>query len=159
MGNKGLIVILIILLLILVGLVGGGAYLYSTGYFDPKSDINGTKHDTNKTKPLPEHRGDLEDLTFNVTDAQGKAGVLSMSLYAMTTLPQIQSLFEVHKGQISDAIMKQCEARSADELLTFEGKNVLKEDIIADIITILKSDKSVKNVEIGKIHFTKFTIK
>lgn len=160
MNNKPIIIVLIILLLILLGLVGGGLYLYSTGFFNQKKvalDHNGTK-DANSTGV--EYQADINEISLNIKTADGEDKMLNILLNISGTSSNIQDIIEANKPEIIDAISAQVADRSAEELMGIEGKNILKEDIIDDITKIIQNNKTIKeSLEITKVNFTQFSIR
>lgn len=163
MNNKPIIIVLIVLIVILLGVAGGGFYLYTTGFFNREStqtDTNQTKKDANITTEMIEYQASIEDISINITNADGENQVLHTSIQVFGSMKNIQTLVETHKAEIIDAMITQIADRSSEELLTLEGQNILKEDIIEKINTIILKDTSIKpGTSISKIHFTRLSIK
>ena len=72
---------------------------------------------------------------------------------------QDKKLLEEYKAEITDVVISQVSSRSSEELLTVGGKNLLKDELIAEINNVINYvTKSNRNV-VSTILFTTFVIK
>jgi flagellar FliL protein len=164
-GGKGLMIVLIALIVILLIAVGAGGYLlYSSGVLSGQQQ-EGTEQvkkeeasDSNET-----YKAAINDLVLNITNAKGREKLMKLSFSLKSTEPTIESIVEEYKAEIVDVVIGQISARSSEELLTVGGKELLKEELMEDINTIINevtaNNDDIKRNNIKKILFTTFVIK
>jgi flagellar FliL protein len=164
-GGKGLMIVLIALIVILLIAVGAGGYLlYSSGVLSGQQQ-EGTEQvkkeeasDSNET-----YKAAINDLVLNITNAKGREKLMKLSFSLKSTEPSIEAIVEEYKAEIVDVVIAQISARSSEELLTVGGKELLKEELMEDINTIINevtaNNDDIKRNNIKKILFTTFVIK
>lgn len=160
-GGKGLIVVLIALVVILLlAVLGGGYFLYSQGAFNPNKAQTEEKIEEKKQDT---YKADINDLVLNITNSKGKEKLMKLSFSIKSNEPTIAGIIAEYKAEIIDAVIAQISARSSEELLTVGGKNLLKDELIDDINSVIneavKSNEDIKQNSIQKILFTSFVIK
>lgn len=176
-GNP-MMLILIVLIVVLLGAVGGIGYvLYSKGIFDePKKEgeaaktEHGAKEDTHaaEAEADPEHanvffESEIKELVLNVTNSKGKAQLLKLSFSMKSTEATIEALVTASKSEIIDVVINQISARNSEELLTSAGKDLLKEELLAEVNTIINeaiaSNPEIHKNPVKELFFTTFVIK
>lgn len=170
-GGNSMMIVLIILIVILLAAVGGiGYFLYSKGMFDPKSDNNNQQTQEQAKKDVAASGGDktetflakIDSLVLNITDAKGRAHLMKLSFTLKTKEPTIEQIVEVNKAEIIDAVIREVSARSSEELLTVGGKDMLKDDMLAEINNILNDATDPEAIArncVKDLYFTSFVIK
>lgn len=162
-GGKGLLIVLIALVVILLlAVVGGGYFLYSQGVLN-QSQNQETVQKEEASSNGKTFKVDLNDLVLNITDSRGREKLLKLSFTLQSTEEKIEALVEEYRAEIIDVVISQISARSAEELLTVGGKNLLRDELVEDINRILNevtaSNSDVKRNSIQKVLFTSFVMK
>ena len=169
-GNKALMIILIVVVVILLSVVGVGAYLYFSGALGAgheAADKNGThaktEHEEKAHKPEATFEAAINDLVLNITDAKGNEKLMKLSFSMQSQNEKIQAIVDKNKAEITDAVIVQIGSRSAEEMLTLGGKELLKEELLDEINKILNNANSgaehfTPNC-VEKIFFTSFVLK
>jgi len=170
-GGNPMMMVLIILIVVLLGAVGAiGYFLYSKGMFDPEANKNNQKVEQQVTQETKAQGGDKEEiflakvdsLVLNITDAKGRAHLMKLSFTLKTHEATIEQIIETNKAEIIDAVIREVSARSSEELLTVGGKDMLKDDMLAEINNILNDATDPEVVErncVKDLYFTSFVIK
>ncbi len=171
-GNP-MMIILIVLIVILMAAIGGIGYiLYSKGFFD---DAAAADSNTTKTESAEKEKGDgenpenivfqseIKDLVLNVTNSKGREKLMKLSFSLKSSEPTIDVLVGASKNEIIDVVIHQVSSRNSEELLTAAGKDLLKEEMLSEINSII-NEATAENEVIGKnivkqIFFTTFVIK
>ena len=165
-GNP-MMLVLVILIVILLAAVGGIGYmLYSKGFFDDKPKDGQTqevkKEEASDAKKLY-FKAEIKDLVLNITNAKGREKLMKLSFSIKSTEPTIEQIVADNKDEIIDAVIAQISARSSEELLTVGGKELLKEELLDEINTIVNeatsSNEEIKRNNVKKLYFTTFVIK
>lgn len=165
-GGKGLLIVLIALVVILLlAVIGGGYFLYSQGAFN-QGGAQAEQEQVQKeeaSKDGESFRADINDLVLNITNSKGKEKLMKLSFSIKSTEPTIAAIVEEYKAEIIDVVIAQISARSSEELLTVGGKNLLKDELIDDINSVINdvtaSNSDIKRNSVQKILFTSFVIK
>ena len=162
-GGKGLLIVLIALVVILLlAVIGGGYFLYSQGVLN-QSQTQETVVKEEASSNGKTFKVDLNDLVLNITDSRGREKLLKLSFTLQSTEEKIEALVEEYRAEIIDVVISQISARSAEELLTVGGKNLLRDELVEDINRILNevtaSNSEVKRNSIQKVLFTSFVMK
>lgn len=179
-GGKGIMIVLIVVLVLLLGIIGAGAYLFMSGaiggHGDPaaKAAPHGAEGNATAAAHGAEagHGGEgeggafqanINDLVLNLTDAKGKEKMMKLSFSIKSTEPTIAKIVEENKAEITDAVITQISSRSAEELLTVGGKELLKEEMLTEVNKILNNatsgNKEVQQNSVKKLFFTTFVVK
>jgi flagellar FliL protein len=165
-GNP-MMMVLVILIVILLAAVGGIAYmLVSKGVFDEKP-VDGQEKVEKKAEASDESKeyfkAEIKDLVLNITNAKGKEKLMKLSFSIKSVEPTIQMLFSDNKDEIIDIVIQQISSRSSEELLTVGGKDLLKEELLNEMNSIINeataSNEEIKRNNIKKLFFTTFVIK
>ena len=87
---------------------------------------------------------------------------MKLSFSLKSTESSITKILEKNHEEIADIVILLLSSQNSEELLTLEGKTLLKEELLKDlniyINQILKDDKISSNI-INKILFTTFVMK
>ncbi|MEA3314512.1 MAG: flagellar basal body-associated FliL family protein [Campylobacterota bacterium] len=169
-GGNPMMIVLIILIVVLLAAVGGiGYFLYSKGMFDPEASNNNqqTQEQAKEVSSSNEEKGEIflakvDSLVLNITDAKGRAHLMKLSFTVKTNEATIEQIIETNKAEIIDAVIREVSARSSEELLTVGGKDMLKDDMLAEINNILNDATDPEAIErncVKDLYFTSFVIK
>jgi flagellar FliL protein len=108
-------------------------------------------------------KADITELVLNLTDSKGKEKLMKLSFSIKSSEPTIAAIIEETKPEIVDVVISQISSRSSEELLTVGGKNLLKDELLQEINSIVneatKSKPEVAKNNIKQIFFTTFVIK
>ncbi|MFW3405945.1 flagellar basal body-associated FliL family protein [Aliarcobacter butzleri] len=161
--GKGLLIVLMVLIVILIMAVAGGTYFLLDRISSTAN--NGQKTEETAQSVTPSNtaeatfKADVNDLVLNLTDSRGKEKVMKLSFSIRSNDPLIATVIEEYKAEITDVVISQVSSRSSEELLTVGGKNLLKDELIAEINNVINYvTKSNRNV-VSTILFTTFVIK
>jgi flagellar FliL protein len=170
-GGKGLMIVLLILVVLLIGAVaGGGYYLYSQGFFDKASEDGAPKQEkkveAKEEDNLPvKFKAEFKDMVLNITKQNGREALMKLSFTIKSTEETIKDRADENKAEILDAVITTISTKTAEELGTLGGQEVLKEELILSINDILNEnitedneESSIKN-SVKKLFYTNFVIK
>jgi len=173
-GNP-MMIVLVVLIVILMAAIGGIGYiLYSKGFFDEQHAGEKKVEETHAKDAEKNHENvfvlsEIKDLVLNVTTSKGREKLMKLSFAIKSTEPTIDALVVANKSQIIDIVIHQLSARNSEELLTAAGKDLLKEEMISEVNSILNEVIAAKPeaedghiIEKNMVHdiyFTTFVIK
>ena len=150
-----------------------GTFLFVVIFLIAFVVIDSKYFNTKTTEPIPNpapeikeviHTGTINDLVLNITTSKGKEGLMKLSFSIKSTEPTIEAIVTAAKPEIIDVVIHQISSRNSEELLTAAGKDLLKEELISEINSILNDAIAVnpvikeKNI-VKDIYFTTFVIK
>ena len=165
-GNP-MMMVLVILIVVLLAAVGGIGYmLFSKGFFDEKP-TDGQAQEIQKAEASDSNKeyfkAEIKDLVLNITNAKAKEKLMKLSFSIKSVEPTIEAIFAENKDEIIDIVIQQISSRSSEELLTVGGKELLKEELLNEINSIVNeatsSNEEIKRNNIQKLFFTTFVIK
>jgi len=165
-GNP-MMMVLVILIVVLLAAVGGIGYmLFSKGFFDEKP-ADGQEKVEKKAEASDESKeyfkAEIKDLVLNITNAKGREKLMKLSFSIKSVEPTIELLFADNKDEIVDIVIQQISSRSSEELLTVGGKDLLKEELLNEINSVINeataSNEEIKRNNVKKLFFTTFVIK
>ncbi len=167
-GNPMMIVLIALIVILMVAIGGIGYVLYSKGFFDDQAaGDKKTEEPEKKDEKNPENvffNSEIKDLILNVTTSKGREKLMKLSFSIKSTEPTIDALVTANKPEIVDIVIHQISSRNSEELLTAAGKDLLKEELLSEVNTIL-NEAVAENPEIKEknmvkdIYFTTFVIK
>ncbi len=163
-SGKGLMIVLIALIFILIIAVAGGFYFLYTQTSN-LSNNNQNQAPVEQVAPAAEtgsFKADINELVLNLTDSRGREKLMKLSFSIKSTEPTIAAIVEEYKAEIIDVVISQIGARSSEELLTVGGKNLLKDELVNDINSVLNkvpAEKKFAKDSVKTILFTTFVIK
>lgn len=106
---------------------------------------------------------DIDNIVLNLFDAKGNEKLMKLSFSLISSEPTIITIVETYKAEIIDVVISQVTARSSDELLTVDGKKLLKDELMQDINNVINeaaaSNSIIAKNNIKSIIFTTFIIK
>lgn len=176
-GNKGLMIVLIAVVVLLIAAIGVAVWLFMSKTSEEAAPgaHGGEKNATAQAAPAQPAQGgaasgeaggfqaDINDLVLNITDAKGHDKLMKLSFSIKSTEPTIQAVVDTNKAEITDAVIAQISARSAEELLTVGGKELLKEELLEEINKILNAavaaTPEVQQNSVKRVFFTTFVVK
>lgn len=162
-GNP-MMIVLIILIVVLIGAVGFLGYVVMNNMNNSSQhNMENKKEEMVKKDEGQRFRASIEDLVLNVTNAKGREKLMKLSFSLKSSQQNINVLVEHNKDEIIDTVIQQVSSRSSEELLTVGGKELLKEELLADINTILneatKNNPDIPKNIVKKLFFTIFVLK
>ena len=167
-GNKGLLIILIVLIVLLLGAVGFiGWYVFMGQKQDdpnaPKQEKQVKKEEAGEDENAQTFTAEVKDMVVNVTTAKGRIKLMKLSLALTSPEPTIEQIVQNNEPEIKDAVIRAVSARTAEELLTVAGKELLKEELLNDINEIINeatmANPDIKKNIVKKIYFTAFVMR
>lgn len=153
--NKVVAIVLIVMVLLLTIIVGvGGYFLYQ------KQNVN--EQNTNKIEQVEEKKEssimfktDIESIVLNVLNSKGVNKMMKLSFSIKYSDQLYTPKIEEYKTEINDLVITLISSKSSEELMTKNGKNLLKEDLLKELNKLFEKEK----IEIKQILFTEFVIK
>ena len=153
--NKVVAIVLIVMVLLLTIIVGvGGYFLYK------KQNVN--EQNTNKIEQVEEKKEssimfktDIESIVLNVLNSKGVNKMMKLSFSIKYSDQLYTPKIEEYKTEINDLVITLISSKSSEELMTKNGKNLLKEDLLKELNKLFEKEK----IEIKQILFTEFVIK
>lgn len=163
-GGKGLMIALIALVVILLIAVGVGGYFLYSSMNKPEDGSNSQEKVEKKEQPVgQEFKANINELVLNISNSKGRVQLMKLSISMASSNETIQAIVESYRDDIVDVIISQVSARNSEELLTVGGKELLREELLAEINRTITSasTRAGKTVEnpINKILFTEFVFK
>lgn len=161
-SGKGLLIVLIILITILLVAVLGVGYLILEGKKSDKDSTQATTQTTQNvgnTSPDANFKADVNELVLNLTDSKGREKMMKLSFSIKSNDPTIAKTVEDYKAEITDVVISLVGSRSSEELLTVSGKTLLKNELIAEINSVLNHVMKSNSNLVSTILFTTFVIK
>jgi flagellar FliL protein len=163
--GKGLIIALIALIIVLILVLAAG------GYYFYQNSMNAQQEATtaSSAKPVDDkvykdfHQVQINDMVLNITNTKGREKLMKLSFTINSIEDDIEQLIDQNKPEIIDLVIALISSRNSEELLTVGGKELLKEELIVEINTILNraigDDSNFKKDNVKNIFFTAFVIK
>jgi len=164
-SGKGLMIVLIALIFVLIIAVAGGFYFLYNHTSNLSNNQNQAPVEQTTSSPAGEagsFKADINELVLNLTDSRGKEKLMKLSFSIKSTEPTIATIVEEYKAEIIDVVISQISARSSEELLTVGGKNLLKDELVNDINSVLNNvpaEKKFGKDSVKTVLFTTFVIK
>jgi len=104
-------------------------------------------------------------MVLNITKQNGREALMKLSFTVKSTEETIEARTEENKAEILDAVITTISTKTAEELGTLGGQEVLKEELLLAINDILNQninedneDTSIKD-SVKKLFYTNFVIK
>ena len=153
--NKVVAIVLIVMVLLLTIIVGvGGYFLYQ------KQNVN--EQNTNKIEQVEEKKEssimfktDIESIVLNVLNSKGVNKMMKLSFSIKYSDQLYTPKIEEYKTEINDLVITLISSKSSEELMTQNGKNLLKEDLLKELNKLFEKEK----IEIKQDLFREFVIK
>ena len=168
-GNKKMMIALIGVIVVLLIAIGVGAFLYFSGALNSEDGAKAEQNQTEKKASAseeeagPSFQADVNDLVLNITDAKGNEKLMKLSFSLKASNEGIPAMIETNKAEIIDAVIALVSSRSAEELLTLGGKELLKEELLEEVNKILNEANSgngdYEQNSVKKLFFTSFVLK
>ncbi len=179
-GGKGLMIALIVVIVILLSALGGGGYyLYSSGALDTilnkdtanKVDKQSNTKDNKETESNDEDNtvakftSQFKDIVLNITKNNGRNALMKLAFTIKSTEETIDARAQENNAEIMDSVINIISTKTAEELSTIGGKEVLKEELIIAINDILNdainedNEGDAKKDGVKKLFFVNFVIK
>lgn len=163
-GGKGLMIALIALVVVLLIAVGVGGYFLYSSMNKPEDGSQPKEQVEKKEQPVgQEFKANINELVLNISNSKGRVQLMKLSLSMTSSNETIQAVVESYRDEIVDVIISQVSARNSEELLTVGGKELLREELLAEINRTITSASTragtaVEN-PINKVLFTEFVFK
>jgi flagellar FliL protein len=153
MSNKMLIILVMILFVVMVGLSAGLFMIWnklSTG----GEQVGAVSDNETKVQPKNDAPGviyPLETFIVNLADEDGKR-YLRLTLDLELKKGILEESIKQRLPQIRDSILMVLPSKHFEDIRTTEGKNILKNEIIARVNTVLGRES------ISNIFFSEFVV-
>lgn len=156
--NKVVAIVLIVMVLLLTIIVGvGGYFLYQKQ--------NNNEQNTNQIEQVEEKKEnkessimfktDIESIVLNVLNSKNVNKMMKLSFSIKYSDQLYTPKIEEYKTEINDLVITLISSKSSEELMTQNGKNLLKEDLLKELNKLFEKEK----IEIKQVLFTEFVIK
>lgn len=155
--HKGITIILIVIVLLLSIAIGGiGYFLYKkTNELNNNQNNNKIEKVEEKKEELVLYKSDLESITLNVLSSKGVSKMMKLNFTLKYSDPLYAPKIEENKTEIIDSVISLISSQNSESLLTNNGKNLLKEELLKEINKIFEKE----NIKIKQLLFTEFVIK
>lgn len=149
--NKVVAIVLIVIVLLLTIVVGvGGYFLYQKQNHNEKVE----EKKENKESSIM-FKTDIESIVLNVLNSKNVNKMMKLSFSIKYTDQLYTPKIEEYKTEINDLVITLISSKSSEELMTQNGKNLLKEDLLKELNKLFEKEK----IEIKQVLFTEFVIK
>ncbi|WP_198264025.1 flagellar basal body-associated FliL family protein [sulfur-oxidizing endosymbiont of Gigantopelta aegis] len=167
-SSKKMIIIIAVVLLLILGIVGG---LFVGGVFDSEPDATeasqsadgetGGDGESSAADVAPEEIADvsywpLEPAFVLNFEGKSKARFMQIGLEVSTTSEKSYAAVKKHLPVIRNEIVLLLSGQKYEEMVTPEGKEQLRAELIETINIILKKHKAKKGID--NIYFTSFVM-
>ncbi len=151
---------LLIGIILLLG-VGGGAYYFMSGSADSKVTSKDGDEESNEDEEEEVERQTPYYFTLNppfVVNFYGKgqAKFLQVNIEGLTRDPSIKEDITTHLPHIRNNIVLLLSSKSYDDLITPEGKEALRKEVLSELRKILKKETGRDKIE--DVFFTNFVM-
>lgn len=148
-------IILISLAAVLV--LGTGIYLYATSdTATGREDVAGDDADDDEDAKATPYYFTLDPPFVVNFLGRGQARFLQVNIEGLTRDPSVKEDITLHIPHIRNNIVLLLSSKTYDELITAEGKETLRKEILAEVKKILKRETGRDEVE--NIYFTSFVM-
>ncbi len=162
--KKLIIIIVAVLVLLIVGGVGG---MFMMGFFDEASDPAEASQTADGDAKTNSEEGNSEEITevsywplephFVLNfEGKSKARFMQVGLEVATSSEKSYAMVKKHLPVIRNEIVLLLSGQKYEEMVTPEGKEQLRAELIETINTILKQHKAPKGID--NIYFTSFVM-
>lgn len=165
-GGKGLMIALIVVVVLLLAAVaGGGYYMYSQGMFNQNQEKQEEVEEEDDSPKNANFTAKFENIVLNITKNNGRNALMKLAFTFKSKEETIAERAEENSAEIMDAVISIISTKTAEELRTLGGKEILKEEMIVAINDILNENITEDNEEtsirdsIQKLFFVNFVIK
>jgi len=162
-GGKGGIVMIVVAALISLGLGAGGAFFFASTQVAPPAAVPTPEESLameesmaaaaqkKETENFKERLYSLEPLVVNVT-GDGYNRFLKLRVELETSDPMMQEELDARLPQVRDALIVLLSSKQLSDITDFEGKALLKEDILERVNDLLETGS------VRSILFTEFVV-
>lgn len=153
--NKVVAIVLIVIVLLLTIVVGvGGYFLYQKQNHNEQNTNQVEEKKENKESSIM-FKTDIESIVLNVLNSKNVNKMMKLSFSIKYTDQLYTPKIEEYKTEINDLVITLISSKSSEELMTQNGKNLLKEDLLKELNKLFEKEK----IEIKQVLFTEFVIK
>ena len=153
-GKKKLIIIIVIALLVLGG-GGAGAFFALSGKTDGEEGADG-EDASDEGEEGAEGEGEVPGAVFPlevfIVNLGVKGSFLKTSIQLEFTTPEPQHTIESDVPKIRDAIIKILSSKTSSDILTVEGKDKLREELLKSVNAAMGSE------DVVNLYFTEFIV-
>jgi flagellar protein FliL len=162
--GKGLVIALIALIIILIlALAGGGYFFYQNSKKEEQTSATAAASKAEEKEYKDFYQVQINDMVLNITNTKGREKLMKLSFTINSIEDEIEQLMDQNKPEVVDLVISLISSRNSEELLTVGGKELLKEELIIEINSILNraigDNSSYKKDSVKNIFFTAFVIK
>ncbi|MCS6786055.1 MAG: flagellar basal body-associated protein FliL [Thiobacillaceae bacterium] len=151
--KKNLLIIIVIAVVALLA-IGGGAVFLLTGKPAAEQQAEGEEaaaaEEEEEAKPPVYEK--LETFTVNLADQES---YLQVEISLKVADAKVQEKIKQHMPEVRDALLRLLSSKTAEELMTAEGKQALAEEVRKEVNRVIGAKKS-KGVK--EVLFTSFIV-
>lgn len=161
-GGKGRSKPLLLIIVILILVIAGGGAWYFLGAGDSGSEIAGEAdegedvEEEEEAKPVTPYYFTLNPPFVVNFAGTGRARFLQVNIEGLTRDPSVKEDVTMHMPHIRNNIVFILSSQRYEDLVSAEGKEKLRKQILDEIRSILKQETG--NSDIEDIYFTSFVI-
>ncbi|MCX7673163.1 MAG: flagellar basal body-associated protein FliL [Thiobacillaceae bacterium] len=149
--KKNLLIIIVIAVVALLA-IGGGAVFLLTGKPAAEQQAEGEEAAAAEEEAKPPVYEKLETFTVNLADQES---YLQVEISLKVADAKVQEKIKQHMPEVRDALLRLLSSKTAEELMTAEGKQALAEEVRKEVNRVIGAKKS-KGVK--EVLFTSFIV-
>lgn len=152
--KKKLILIIVAILAVVVLAGGGAAFMLLSGKPAAEQQAEGEEaEDHAEAEGKPPVYVKLETFTVNLADQES---YLQTEISLKVADPKVQEKLKQHMPEVRDALLRLLSSKTAEELMTTEGKTTLAEEVRKEVNRVIGAKKASQGVK--DVLFTSFII-
>ncbi len=130
-----------------------------------KQDENSKSEESTSDSTAAKYSAKFEDIILNITKNNGRNAIMKLAFTIKSSEDGIETRATENTAEIMDAVISIISTKTAEELRTLGGKEVLKEELIISINDILNAGINEDNEDdvvrdgVKKLFFVNFVIK
>lgn len=152
--KKKLLILIVIALAVVVLAAGGAAFLLLSGKPAAEQQAEGEEAEAQtEAEAKPPVYEKLETFTVNLADQES---YLQAEISLKVADPEVQVKLKQHMPEVRDALLRLLSSKTAEELMTAEGKSALAEEVRKEVNRVIGAKKPARGVK--DVLFTSFII-
>lgn len=152
--KKKLLLIIAVVLAVVVLAAGGAAFMLLSGKPAAEQQAEGEEaEDHAEAEGKPPVYEKLETFTVNLADQES---YLQAEISLKVADPKVQEKLKQHMPEVRDALLRLLSSKTAEELMTAEGKTTLAEEVRKEVNRVIGAKKASQGVK--DVLFTSFII-
>ncbi|MCB0344651.1 MAG: flagellar basal body-associated FliL family protein [Bdellovibrionales bacterium] len=149
-GSK--LIIIIVVVVLLLGLIGAGAFFALSGGGGDHGDDEGDDEELEEEEELGELPGAIFPLEVFIVNLGVKGSFLKAAIQLEFIDPEPPPSIENNVPKVRDAIIRVLSSKKANEILSIEGKEKLRGEVVNAVNDTLGGE------DVLQVYFTEFII-